>query len=104
MGAPLHQYSTSRPASTTAVQPGYSVAPPSQLVPTVNGQGSTGMCLCLIYSDGDQLIQTIGLCQSTICRGVAEESVNSGSKKANKYTAETICLSGCVFPGVFYLT
>ncbi|XP_045886686.1 protein transport protein Sec24B isoform X4 [Micropterus dolomieu] len=41
MGAPLHQYSTSRPASTTTVQPGYSVAPPSQLVPTVNGQGST---------------------------------------------------------------
>ncbi|XP_044060302.1 protein transport protein Sec24B isoform X5 [Siniperca chuatsi] len=41
MGAPLHQYSTSRPASTTAVQPGYSVAPPSQLAPTVNGQGST---------------------------------------------------------------
>ncbi|XP_041799663.1 protein transport protein Sec24B isoform X2 [Chelmon rostratus] len=41
MGAPLHPYSTSRPASTTAVQPGYSVAPPSQLVPTVNGQGST---------------------------------------------------------------
>nr|XP_020493137.1 protein transport protein Sec24B-like isoform X2 [Labrus bergylta] len=41
MGAPLHQYSTSRPASTTAAQPGYGVAPPSQLVPTVNGQGST---------------------------------------------------------------
>ncbi|XP_037635156.1 protein transport protein Sec24B isoform X2 [Sebastes umbrosus] len=42
MGAPLHQYSTSRPASTTAAaQPGYSVAPPSQLAPTVNGQGST---------------------------------------------------------------
>ncbi|XP_041653565.1 protein transport protein Sec24B isoform X2 [Cheilinus undulatus] len=41
MGAPLHQYNTSRPASTTTVQPGYSVAPPSQLVPTVNGQGST---------------------------------------------------------------
>uniref|UniRef100_A0A8C4EL56 SEC24 homolog B, COPII coat complex component n=1 Tax=Dicentrarchus labrax TaxID=13489 RepID=A0A8C4EL56_DICLA len=41
MGAPLHQYSTSRPAPTTAVQPGYSVAPTSQLGPTVNGQGST---------------------------------------------------------------
>uniref|UniRef100_UPI0037E8A3D9 protein transport protein Sec24B isoform X2 n=1 Tax=Semicossyphus pulcher TaxID=241346 RepID=UPI0037E8A3D9 len=41
MGAPLHQYSTSRPASTTAVQSGYSVAPPSQLGPTVNGQGNT---------------------------------------------------------------
>ncbi|XP_073343492.1 protein transport protein Sec24B isoform X2 [Pagrus major] len=41
MGAPLHQYNTSRSASTTAAQPGYSVAPPSQLVPTVNGQGST---------------------------------------------------------------
>ncbi|XP_039669582.1 protein transport protein Sec24B isoform X2 [Perca fluviatilis] len=41
MGAPLHQYSPSWPASTTAVQPGYSVAPPSQLAPTVNGQGST---------------------------------------------------------------
>ncbi|XP_076595160.1 protein transport protein Sec24B isoform X3 [Chaetodon auriga] len=40
MGAPLHQYSASRPVSTTAVQPGYSVAPPSQLVPTVNGQGN----------------------------------------------------------------
>ncbi|XP_054453497.1 protein transport protein Sec24B isoform X2 [Anoplopoma fimbria] len=45
MGAPLHQYSSTRPASTAAaaaVQPGYSVAPPSQLAPTVNGQGSTG--------------------------------------------------------------
>ncbi|XP_031722794.1 protein transport protein Sec24B [Anarrhichthys ocellatus] len=42
MGAPLHQYSTTRPASTAAVQPGYSVTPPSQLTPTVNGQGSTG--------------------------------------------------------------
>ncbi|XP_028444796.1 protein transport protein Sec24B isoform X2 [Perca flavescens] len=41
MGAPLHQYNPSWPASTTAVQPGYSVAPPSQLAPTVNGQGST---------------------------------------------------------------
>ncbi|KAM8732735.1 protein transport protein Sec24B isoform 1-T1 [Acanthopagrus schlegelii] len=41
MGAPLHQYNTSRSASTTAAQPGYNVAPPSQLVPTVNGQGST---------------------------------------------------------------
>ncbi|XP_078116167.1 protein transport protein Sec24B isoform X2 [Sander vitreus] len=41
MGAPLHQYSPSWPASTTAVQPGHSVAPPSQLAPTVNGQGST---------------------------------------------------------------
>ncbi|XP_070818950.1 protein transport protein Sec24B isoform X3 [Chaetodon trifascialis] len=40
MGAPLHQYSASRPASTTAVQPGYSAAPPSQLAPTVNGQGN----------------------------------------------------------------
>ncbi|XP_053179494.1 protein transport protein Sec24B [Scomber japonicus] len=35
MSAPLHQYSTTRPASATAVQPGYSVGP------TVNGQGST---------------------------------------------------------------
>ena len=43
MGAPLHQYNTSRSASTTAAQPGYNVAPPSQLVPTVNGQGSTGV-------------------------------------------------------------
>ncbi|XP_019110814.2 protein transport protein Sec24B isoform X3 [Larimichthys crocea] len=41
MGAPLHQYNTFQPASTTAVQPGYGVAPPSQLVPTVNGQGSS---------------------------------------------------------------
>nr|XP_046262330.1 protein transport protein Sec24B isoform X2 [Scatophagus argus] len=41
VGAPLHQYSTSQPASTTAMQPGYSVAPPSQLVPAVNGQGNT---------------------------------------------------------------
>uniref|UniRef100_A0A4W6CJY8 SEC24 homolog B, COPII coat complex component n=1 Tax=Lates calcarifer TaxID=8187 RepID=A0A4W6CJY8_LATCA len=41
MGAPLHQYSTSQPASTTPVQPGYGVAPPSQMAPTVNGQGST---------------------------------------------------------------
>ncbi|CAK6965359.1 protein transport protein Sec24B [Scomber scombrus] len=35
MSAPLHQYSTTRPAAATAVQPGYSVGP------TVNGQGST---------------------------------------------------------------
>lgn len=41
MSAPLHQYSTTQPASTTAVQPGYSVAPPGQVAPTVNGQGST---------------------------------------------------------------
>ncbi|GLD70526.1 protein transport protein Sec24B-like protein [Lates japonicus] len=41
MGAPLHQYSTSQPASTTPVQPGYGVGPPSQMAPTVNGQGST---------------------------------------------------------------
>uniref|UniRef100_A0A7N8WXI2 SEC24 homolog B, COPII coat complex component n=1 Tax=Mastacembelus armatus TaxID=205130 RepID=A0A7N8WXI2_9TELE len=40
MGAPLHQYSTSQPVSTTAVQPGYSVAPSGQLTPTMNG--STG--------------------------------------------------------------
>ncbi|XP_034545344.1 protein transport protein Sec24B isoform X2 [Notolabrus celidotus] len=40
MGAPLHQYNSSRPASTTAVQPGYSAPPPRQLAPTVNGQGS----------------------------------------------------------------
>ncbi|XP_070692891.1 protein transport protein Sec24B isoform X2 [Pempheris klunzingeri] len=41
MSAPLHQYNTSQPAPTTAVQPGYSGAPPSQQAPTVNGQGST---------------------------------------------------------------
>ncbi|KAK5864394.1 hypothetical protein PBY51_015640 [Eleginops maclovinus] len=41
MGAPLHQYNSPPPASTTAVQSGYSVAPPGQLGPTVNGQGST---------------------------------------------------------------
>ncbi|XP_078145358.1 protein transport protein Sec24B isoform X2 [Centroberyx gerrardi] len=45
MSAPLHQYppgsSTSHPASTTAVQPGYSVAPPGQPATAVNGQGST---------------------------------------------------------------
>ncbi|XP_023249387.1 protein transport protein Sec24B-like isoform X1 [Seriola lalandi dorsalis] len=41
MGAPLHQYSTSQPASTTPVQPGYGGGPPSQMVPAVNGQGST---------------------------------------------------------------
>ncbi|XP_071362733.1 protein transport protein Sec24B isoform X2 [Trachinotus anak] len=41
MGAPLHQYTTSQPASTTPVQPGYGGGPPSQMAPTVNGQGST---------------------------------------------------------------
>ncbi|KAG7237145.1 hypothetical protein INR49_032761 [Caranx melampygus] len=41
MGAPLHQYSTAQPASTTPVQPGYGGGPPSQVAPTVNGQGST---------------------------------------------------------------
>uniref|UniRef100_A0A7N6A196 SEC24 homolog B, COPII coat complex component n=1 Tax=Anabas testudineus TaxID=64144 RepID=A0A7N6A196_ANATE len=42
MGAPLHQYSTTRPASTTAVQPG-SLAPSGQLAPTMNGQGNMGI-------------------------------------------------------------
>nr|XP_043896735.1 protein transport protein Sec24B isoform X2 [Solea senegalensis] len=41
MGAPLHQYNTSQPASTPPVQPGYGVVLPSQTAPTVNGQGST---------------------------------------------------------------
>ncbi|KAM7418151.1 hypothetical protein PAMA_017682 [Pampus argenteus] len=41
MSAPLHQYSTTQPAPATAMQPGYSVAPPGQVAPTVNGQGST---------------------------------------------------------------
>ncbi|XP_029917688.1 protein transport protein Sec24B isoform X2 [Myripristis murdjan] len=40
MSAPLHQYSAPQPALTTAVQPGYSMAPPAQQA-TVNGQGST---------------------------------------------------------------
>ncbi|XP_031654303.1 protein transport protein Sec24B-like isoform X2 [Oncorhynchus kisutch] len=43
MGAPLHQYApgndTSHPASTAAVPPGYSMAPPGQPA-TVNGQGN----------------------------------------------------------------
>ncbi|XP_056295030.1 protein transport protein Sec24B isoform X2 [Pseudoliparis swirei] len=37
MGAPLHQYGAS-----AAVHPGYGVAPPGQLEPTVNGQGGAG--------------------------------------------------------------
>ncbi|XP_039975971.1 protein transport protein Sec24B isoform X2 [Xiphias gladius] len=41
MGAALHQYSASQPASTTPVPPGYGVGPHSQMAPTVNGQGST---------------------------------------------------------------
>uniref|UniRef100_A0A673VW20 SEC24 homolog B, COPII coat complex component n=1 Tax=Salmo trutta TaxID=8032 RepID=A0A673VW20_SALTR len=45
MGAPLHQYApgndTSHPASTAAVPPGYSMAPPGQPA-TVNGQGNAG--------------------------------------------------------------
>ncbi|KAJ4945719.1 hypothetical protein JOQ06_023398 [Pogonophryne albipinna] len=41
MGAPLHQYNSPPPATTTAVQSGYSVAPLNQQMPTVNGQGST---------------------------------------------------------------
>ncbi|KAM3612668.1 uncharacterized protein V6R79_012482 [Siganus canaliculatus] len=41
MGAPLHQYGGSHPASPPAVQPGYTVPPPAQLAPSVNGQGST---------------------------------------------------------------
>ncbi|XP_033989660.1 protein transport protein Sec24B isoform X2 [Trematomus bernacchii] len=41
MGAPLHQYNSPPPATTTAVQSGYSVAPLNQQGPTVNGQGST---------------------------------------------------------------
>lgn len=45
VGAPVHQYNSSQPASTAAVHSGYSApAPPSrQLAPTVNGQGSTGL-------------------------------------------------------------
>ncbi|XP_010781067.1 trithorax group protein osa-like [Notothenia coriiceps] len=42
MGAPLHQYNSPPPATTTtAVQSGYSAAPLNQQGPTVNGQGST---------------------------------------------------------------
>ncbi|XP_072251259.1 protein transport protein Sec24B [Leuresthes tenuis] len=41
MGAPLHQYSTAPPPSTTAVQPGYGAGSHRQMAPTVNGQGST---------------------------------------------------------------
>ncbi|XP_033949101.1 protein transport protein Sec24B isoform X3 [Pseudochaenichthys georgianus] len=41
MGAPLHQYNSPPPATTTAVQSGYSAAPLNQQMPTVNGQGST---------------------------------------------------------------
>lgn len=51
MGAPLHHYSSARPV--TAVQPGYSVAPPNQMAPTVNGQGSTGMCEGLMIAEAD---------------------------------------------------
>ncbi|XP_028272347.1 protein transport protein Sec24B isoform X2 [Parambassis ranga] len=43
ISAPLHQYSAAAaapPSSTTAAQPGYGAAPPSQMAPTVNGQGS----------------------------------------------------------------
>ncbi|KAM3866754.1 protein transport protein Sec24B [Diretmus argenteus] len=45
MSAPLHQYppgnDAAHPASTAAVQHGYSAAPPGQSTTTVNGQGST---------------------------------------------------------------
>ncbi|XP_029368766.1 protein transport protein Sec24B [Echeneis naucrates] len=41
MSAPLHQYNSSQPTSTPPVHPGYGGAPPSQMVPTVNGQGTT---------------------------------------------------------------
>lgn len=48
MGAPLHQYSNPSSTSTTAEQPGYSMGPPSQLA-AVNGQGSTGGLLWLMW-------------------------------------------------------
>ncbi|XP_026213083.1 protein transport protein Sec24B isoform X2 [Anabas testudineus] len=51
MGAPLHQYSTTRPASTTAVQPG-SLAPSGQLAPTMNGQGN--MAQTIVHQHYDQ--------------------------------------------------
>lgn len=41
MGTPLHQYSAAPPPSSTAGRPGYGMGPPSQVAPTVNGQGST---------------------------------------------------------------
>ncbi|XP_068181019.1 protein transport protein Sec24B [Antennarius striatus] len=41
MGVSIHQYSSCQPAPTAALHSGYSVAPPSHLGPTVNGQGST---------------------------------------------------------------
>lgn len=42
MGTPLHSYSAAAPPSSTAGHPGYGTGPPSQVAPTVNGQGSTG--------------------------------------------------------------
>ncbi|XP_076745967.1 protein transport protein Sec24B isoform X1 [Maylandia zebra] len=41
MGAPLHQYGAEPPASSASGHSGYGMAPPSQVAPTVNGQGST---------------------------------------------------------------
>ncbi|KAM9849631.1 protein transport protein Sec24B [Aulostomus maculatus] len=54
MNAPLHQYSSSQPASTEAVHPGYIMAPPGQMVPTVNGQGSTAAAQNSVHQLHDQ--------------------------------------------------
>ncbi|XP_040904384.1 protein transport protein Sec24B isoform X2 [Toxotes jaculatrix] len=54
MGAPLHQYSTSQPASTAPVQPGYGMGPPSQMAPTVNGQGNTAQTTVHQHYDQSQ--------------------------------------------------
>uniref|UniRef100_A0AAX7SCY1 SEC24 homolog B, COPII coat complex component n=1 Tax=Astatotilapia calliptera TaxID=8154 RepID=A0AAX7SCY1_ASTCA len=40
MGAPLHQYGAEPPASSASGHSGYGMAPPSQVAPTVNGQGT----------------------------------------------------------------
>uniref|UniRef100_A0A8D3CNF9 SEC24 homolog B, COPII coat complex component n=1 Tax=Scophthalmus maximus TaxID=52904 RepID=A0A8D3CNF9_SCOMX len=59
VGAPLHQYNAPQPAgpTTTPVQAGgYGVGPSGQMAPTVNGQGSTGVCLCLCVLHSPSII------------------------------------------------
>ncbi|XP_041845495.1 protein transport protein Sec24B [Melanotaenia boesemani] len=55
MGAPLHQFSTAPPPSTTAVQPSYGVGSHRQMTPTVNGQGGTAQNS--VHQHYDQTLQ-----------------------------------------------
>ncbi|XP_026186196.1 protein transport protein Sec24B isoform X3 [Mastacembelus armatus] len=76
MGAPLHQYSTSQPVSTTAVQPGYSVAPSGQLTPTMNGSTAAQTTVQQHYDQSHQA--------SLSCDSYGRVSHSSGGADADR--------------------